>query len=128
MLQRRNSTGNGRNVARSSVVVMDRKSHGRSRVSNGSDLFVEAIDGRSTWARRFRDLIELHAMDLGGSSACSEAHRQLIRRCAALEVELERLEGQFAQNPAGREKLDLYQRMTNTLRRTLQALGLNARS
>ena len=128
MLQRRNSAGNGRNNPRSSSVVADRKACGRSRVSNGTDLFIEAIDGRSLWARRFRDLLELHAMDLGGPSGCTEAQRQLIRRCAALEVELERLEGQFAQNPAGREKLDLYQRMTNTLRRTLQALGLNAQS
>jgi hypothetical protein len=33
----------------------------RSRVTNGKQLFADAtVDGRSTWARRLRDLIDLH--------------------------------------------------------------------
>jgi hypothetical protein len=100
----------------------------RSAVTNGRSLFIERIDGRSPWARRFRDLLELHVSDLGGPEACSEAQCSLIRRVAALEVELERMEGQFARAPAKADALDLYQRMTNTLRRTLQALGLERKA
>jgi hypothetical protein len=37
----------------------------RSRVSNGKRTFVEG-DGRSPWARRWRDLIEAHVADMGG--------------------------------------------------------------
>jgi hypothetical protein len=39
------------------------KLYGRSRVSNGRDLLPN-IDGRSTYARRYRDVIGLHIADL----------------------------------------------------------------
>ena len=112
-----------------STSLTSRKPEGRSRVSNGNGLFVERIDGRSLWARRFRDLLELHVTDLGGPDVCSEGQCSLIRRIAALEVELERLEGKWAKDGGCTDAsaLDLYQRMTNTLRRTLQALGLERR-
>ena len=115
-----------RGLTRSGVV--DRQSFNRSRVSNGRSLFVERIDGRSNWARRFRDLIELHVTDLGGPDNCSEAQCSLIRRIAALEVELERLECQFAQTAATADQLDLYQRMANTLRRLLATIGLDRKA
>ena len=106
-----------------------RKPEGRSRVSNGKSLFVDSsIDGRSLWARRFRDLIELHIIDLGGPGECSEAVCSLIRRIAALEVEAERMEGMFAQSPATADQLDLYQRVANTLRRLVVAIGLDRKA
>ena len=108
--------------------VADPQSHARSRVSNGRALFIKGIDGRSLWARRFRDLIELHVTDLGGPDECSEAKCSLIRRIAALEVELERMEGQFAQTAASADDFDLYQRGANTLRRLLVAIGLERRA
>ena len=106
------------------------KSKGCSRVSNGSALFVEKVDGRTPWARRFRDLIELHLADLGGPDHVNEAQCALIRRIATLECELERLEGEFAKPDriAGAKALDLYSRLSNTLRRLLDALKLERRS
>lgn len=55
-----------------------------------------------------------------------------IRRAAALEVELVHLEGTFAEaRAAGRAPdaadLDLYSRITNTQRRVLDSLGMQAR-
>ncbi len=100
----------------------------RSAVTNGHALFVERVDGRSAWARRFRDLIELHILDLGGPGECSEAVCSLIRRIAALEVEAERMEGMFAQSPATADQLDLYQRLSNTLRRLVVSIGLERKA
>ena len=100
------------------------KSKGRSRISNGSNI-LPGVDGRSTWVRRLRDLISLHLSDLGGENVASEAERSIIRRCAALTVELERMEAVFAlAGEATPESLDLYQRVANSLRRLLESIGI----
>lgn len=105
-----------------SVEVDAAKSRGRSRISNGKAL-LHGVDGRSVWARRFRDLIDLHIQDGGGD--VSEAKRSIIRRASALEVELERLEAKFAlAGEADAADLDLYQRASNTMRRHLESVGL----
>jgi hypothetical protein len=89
---------------------------------------ISASVGRSTWARRLRDLIGLHLSDLGGEDEASQAERSIIRRCATLTVELERLESTFATNgEATPLQLDLYQRTANSLRRLLEAVGLERR-
>jgi hypothetical protein len=96
----------------------------RSAITNGRDL-LPTIDGRSVWARRFRDLIQLHVSDLGGEDAVSTAELSLIRRGACLTVELERLEIAFAANGGATvQQLDSYQRAANTLRRLLQTIGM----
>ena len=100
----------------------------RSRVTNASKLLPN-VDGRSTWVRRCRDLIELHVADLGGHDAISEAERSIVRRCAVLTTELEMLEQTFATNgQATDNQLDLYQRTANSLRRMLEANGLRRRA
>ncbi len=104
------------------------KSHGRSRISNGSALLA-GVDGRSTWVRRLRDLIALHLSDLGGEDAVSEAERSIVRRIATLTVELERMESVFAiAGEALPDQIDLYQRTANSLRRLLEAVGLERRA
>lgn len=105
----------------------DRPAFARSRVSNGSAL-LPGVDGRSAWVRRARDLIEDHEQDLGGADHLSTAERSLVRRCAVLTVELERLEQGFAQAPPSAEALDLYQRTAGNLRRLLESLGLQRRT
>jgi hypothetical protein len=93
----------------------------RSAVTNGARSFILG-DGNSSWYRRFKDIVELHVSDLGGHQGLSEAMLSLVRRAATLEVELERLEGQLS---LGTEvDLDTYSRVTNTLRRTLESIGL----
>lgn len=102
------------------------KTH-RSRVSNGRTLLA-GVDGRSLWARRFRDLLTLHIADLGGEDAITEAERAILRRAAALMTELERLEAQFANaEGADADSLDLYSRTAGNLRRLLESVGLQRR-
>src|ERR1700730_8291499 len=69
------------------------RSH-RSSVSNGTRLFALSgeIDGRTSTARRFRDIIETVTSDLGGKDLLSEAQRQLIRRASALSIMCESVE------------------------------------
>jgi len=70
--------------------------------------------------------------DLGGIDECSEAEKSIIRRAAALTVELENLEVKFAlANQAGEgvkpETLELYARMASHLRRLFETIGLQRR-
>jgi hypothetical protein len=116
---------------------ISRKSHGRSRVGNGAKL-LPATDGRSMTARRFKDLVEDIAADLGGKDFLSEGERQLIRRAGLLSAECERQEAMAARDerrPGGDEiawkdaalfqfDIDRYVIMTNALRRVLETVGL----
>ena len=105
------------------------KPEARSRISNGSQLLA-GVDGRSTWARRLRDLIELHTNDLGGDANISEAERAIVRRASVLIVELERMETDFAlaNGAPNIATLDAYQRAAGNLRRLLEWLGLQRRA
>jgi hypothetical protein len=99
----------------------------RSRIANGKALLANT-DGRSTWARRFRDLYESHLADLGGEIETSEAERSIARRAATLAVELERMEAQFATaGAATSDELALYGTTANSLRRLLESTGLKRR-
>ena len=102
----------------------------KSRIANGSDL-LPTVDGRSTWAKMFRDFCDALAQHVGGADRMSEPERMTIRRAAALECELIHLEAEFAAARAAGDKpdtasLDLYQRVSNTQRRILDALGMKA--
>jgi hypothetical protein len=111
------------------AAVASKAKHGRSRVTNGNKLLV-GVDGRSPWVRRCRDVIRLHLSDLGGEDNTSEAARSLVRRAAVLTTELEMLEARFAlaDGAVSADDLDLYQRTANSLRRLLEAVGLQRRS
>jgi hypothetical protein len=87
-------------------------------------VFVEG-DGNSRWARRYCDLISAHVSDLGGLAALSESEISLIKRASTIEVECEQVEGKLSMGQP--VDLDLYQRMLNSLRRALEALGLRRR-
>jgi hypothetical protein len=87
------------------------------------------LDGRSAWVRRCQSLITAHLNDLGGIDNCSTAERSIIRRAATLTTELERMELRFALNgQAEPDELDAYQRCANSLRRLLEAVGLQRRA
>jgi hypothetical protein len=58
----------------------------------------------------------------------SETEKAIVRRSACMIVELERMEMVFAENGAAEPRqLELYQRTSNTLRRLLRDIGLQAR-
>jgi hypothetical protein len=103
------------------------KSRQRSRIANGSAL-LPGVDGRSVWVRRCREVVAAHLSDLGGLDNCSAAEHSIIRRASTLTVELERLESKFAKaGEASADDLETYQRCANSLRRLLQAIGLQRR-
>jgi len=99
----------------------------RSAISNGSKLLVGA-DHRTARMRRLRDLIAAHVSDLGGPDACSQAELSIARRAALLTLELEVLESKFEANDgASLKELETYQRVSSSLRRLLESLGLKRR-
>ena len=104
------------------------KSSFRSSVSNGRRILPKIVDGRSLWARRYRDVLALHTADLGGDDNISEAERAILRRAATLIVQLEQMEVKFAQGNDKGYLIDRYQRCSNTLRRLLESLGLQRRA
>jgi hypothetical protein len=100
---------------------------GKSRITNGS-AFLPGIDGRSTWVRRAKDLCHAHLVDLGGYDNASAAERSIVRRVAVITTELENLERRFAlAGFATAEDLGLYLTAANSLRRLLEAVGLQRR-
>jgi hypothetical protein len=100
----------------------------RSRVANGTAL-LDGVDGRSVWVRRAKETIADLTADAGGADRLSTAEHSIIRRAATLTVELELLEKQFAVAGTGApiDLLDAYQRASNSLRRLLEAVGLQRR-
>jgi hypothetical protein len=68
--------------------MVSRAPKGRSKVTNGKQLFLEG-DARLKVSRRFRDVLASIATDLGGVDRLSEGQRQIARRCARLSVECE---------------------------------------
>jgi hypothetical protein len=76
-----------------------RKAKGRSRVTNHQDL-LPGLDGRSSAARRFRDLINAFVVDQGGLDRCSEIKLGLLRRLAATTVQAEILEARMVNGEA----------------------------
>jgi hypothetical protein len=99
----------------------------KSRITNGSK-HVFGVDGRNAWVRRAKDIIREVLSDLGGLDNTSAAERNIVRRAATLTVELERLEAKFATaGEASAADLETYQRCANSLRRLLEAVGLQRR-
>jgi hypothetical protein len=96
-------------------------------VGNGRK-YAPATDGRSLWARRAKEVFTELLHDLGGPTNTSAAERSLMKRGAALTVELERYEQKFSLNEhASVRDLDIYLKAANTLRRILVSIGLDVR-
>ena len=117
------NTGNGSKRQRSRP--LDARVYGRSAVTNGSAL-LRRIDGRSIWARRYRDIHAGLISDLGGNSApIGEAQKLLVRKTALLALELERRESRFAENGAEDAELEIYNRVVGGLRRLAETLNIH---
>jgi hypothetical protein len=96
----------------------------RSALSNGSVIL--GVDHRLPWMRRLKDLLSDHITDLGGNDVITHSQRMLVNRASMLCLQCEMLERRFAKSDgvASNEDLMAYQRVTNSLRRCLQVLGL----
>ena len=85
------------------------------------------IDPHSYWAKRVKDILGRHVDDLGGLNEITEAQKSILRRIATLTIEAERLERRLASYPrdhVARADIDLYIRVSNTLRNLLDMTGL----
>ena len=114
-------------MTKGSSKAVDRKAHARSRITNGKDL-LPSVDGRSVWARLYRDVYSAMLSHVGGADYASEPKKAIARRIATLEAELIHLEDGFAQDRAGGKTpeaaaLDLYSRLANGQRRMFEAVG-----
>lgn len=97
----------------------------RSRVTNKRLAFVDG-DGRSPWARRWRDLKALYADDLGGESTLSEFQLGLVSTASTLRCQLEKFEGQLS---LGQDiDTDLYGRIAGHYRRICSELGIERKA
>ena len=112
--------------------ITERSPTARSRVTNGSSLFIQTaadglpIDGRSVPARRFRDVLESILSDLGGRDSISEGEYQLARRATAMSVQSEILEARMA--CAQSIDIEEFVKLVNGLKRTFTTLGLKRRA
>ena len=101
--------------------MVSRAAKGRSKVTNGKQLFLEG-DTRLKVSRRFRDVLASIATDLGGVDRLSEGQKQIARRCAMLSVQCEIAESAAV---AGEPfDVDAYGELTDRLGRAFQRLGL----
>jgi hypothetical protein len=97
--------------------------HNSSQVTKNLRMFVDPhADGRSMWARRWNDLVLMHANDLGGFDMLSEAQLSICKRAAALECQLESLEGKMSTGEA--IDVDQYARLARTLARLFELIGI----
>jgi len=91
------SAGSALRVVHESAATRKRK--GRSRVTNHKDLLPK-LDGRSSAARRFRDLVNSYIADMGGADQCSDIKLGLLRRLAAVTVQSELIEAKMINGEA----------------------------
>jgi hypothetical protein len=94
----------------------------KSRVSLGKDILPDC-DGRSTIARRYRDISAAILADQGGETVCSETRQQLIRRFSAAAVIAEQMEAALANGA----EIDVaaHCQLTSTMTRVAHRIGVD---
>lgn len=75
--------------------AVDRKTHGRSRLSNNAEALI-GVDMRTMIGRRYKDLVRAIISDQGGQDRLAEARIQLIRRFAGIGCLAEAAEARMA--------------------------------
>ncbi|MGX8013735.1 hypothetical protein ACVDG8_034590 [Mesorhizobium sp. ORM8.1] len=94
---------------------------GRSRVGNGNAL-LPGIDGRSTGARRYKEILAQLTVELTREGRVSEARVMLARRAALLAIWCEDVEAQMVNGEP--YNIVEFTAATNALRRVLNDAGL----
>jgi hypothetical protein len=87
----------------------------------------QAIDGRTTVARRFRDILSDVVSDLGGRDQISEGEYQLARRAASMSVMAEVQEAWMAAQRFDKVNVEEFVKLVNGLNRTFASIGLRRR-
>jgi hypothetical protein len=93
----------------------------RSKISNRSRM-LPGVDGRSSAARRFRDICANYEAEFGGN--ISELERDLIRQAAGLTLRAEQLQGAIVRGePISNDELV---RISSTAKRLLEPIRAKA--
>jgi hypothetical protein len=87
----------------------------RAAVSNTAHT-LEGVDGRSSEARRFRDLLHSITNDLGGVGVLSTYELSLARQCAALMLRSDQVEAAVVRGDTNADELT---RLADQVRRVL---------
>lgn len=90
----------------------------RSRITNGTQLLA-GVDGRAPAARRFRDLLNGFAADLGGFDSLSLFDKTSLRNCAGMALRLEQMQAAIARGDSGVSTDELI-RLAGSLNRILE--------
>lgn len=99
------------------------KAQARSGVTNGKSLFAKkGVDGRTAWARRFRDLVFDLGAAAGGLESLNAIQVGLVRRAASLAIAAEKLEHKLALGEP--VDLDALSRLASNYHRLAQSLGI----
>jgi hypothetical protein len=103
----------------SSSAVAGRPLATRSQLTNRTRL-LDGVDGRSSGARRFRDLVESFANDFGGRKRLTETEMALVKQAAAATLRAEQLQAAIAKG----EHVDSDEmiRLSGTIRRLLASV------
>lgn len=104
--------------------VTGKRKNARSAITNGSRLFAQRVDLRTSRGGRFKDLIETYSDAIGPK--LTEAHRVLVRDLAMLQVLSEDLQQKFMQTDYAPTSEDhtQYSRMSTNIKANLRRLGL----
>lgn len=89
-------------------------------------LSLDDLDGRTTAAKRAREMVDAIEADLGGGEHLTEGERQLARRAAVLGALIESFEVEWL--AGGAIALPDYLAAVNAQRRVLTTVGLERRS
>src|SRR5258706_3948177 len=97
-----------------------------TRAGTGRTIHAQAIDTRTVWARRGRELYIAIMSDLGGQDRLSELEIQLVRRAVGLAIQCEQNEVLLAEG----KQVDMAAACTaiNAFNRTASLIGLKRRA
>jgi hypothetical protein len=97
----------------------------RSAITNGRKQFLGKANERGEFARRLFDVTANMIDDLSGGAggeALSEAQISMVRRAGVLQLSLEAMEADMANDKP--VNLDMYARLAGHLRRIFETIGL----
>jgi hypothetical protein len=97
-----------------------------SQKSRYAPVLLANADGRTTIARRYRDIATAIATDQGGADRLSETRLQLIRRFSAAACLAEQLESRLARG----KEIDITEHslLVSTMVRVAQRIGIDRRA
>ena len=103
--------------------LIRKKRNARSAITNGSRLFAQRVDLRTSRGSRFKDLIDTYSNSIGPT--LTEPQRVLIRDLAMLQVLAEDLQQKYMEDGVlSAEDHTQYSRLSTNIKSNLKRLGL----